>query len=259
LQASFVSRRQIIVAEVARAARGRLGAAGPGWEARLIDALVNELRGARASFTRELEKILRQVERTRPDGDLIQEVLSGLRLQCLPCVAEDPIARDRMEEALHDARVFAAAFGSEAVASRIRLERDRVHAFQRALRAAMISGFTEVSRVCAAAFPGFGIEACVVAALGRAGDVASEARVVIGFGPGGKIAANEPIALDALPSHELLERSGRTQMLLPIVYRSQPLGAALVSVVTLDAMFLEDLRDAFSTVLMVRAMKAGSG
>jgi sigma-B regulation protein RsbU (phosphoserine phosphatase) len=259
LQASFVTRRQIIIAEVARAARGRLGAAGAGWETRLIDALLNELRGARASFMREFEKVLRQVERTRPDGDLIQEVLSGLRLQSLPCVAQDPIARDRLEEALHDARVFASAFGSEAVASRTRHERDRTHAFQRALRAAMISSATEVSRACAAALPEFGIEACVVAALTKPGDVKSEARAVIGFGPGGKLATSEPIALDALPSHELLERSGRTLMLVPILHRSQPLGAALISVVTLDAMFIEDLRDAFSAVLMVRSMKAGAG
>ena len=259
LQSSFVSRRQIIVAEVARAARGRLGAAGAGWETRLIDALLNELRGVRASFTREFEKVLRQVERTRPDGDLIQEVLSGLRLQCLPCVAEDPIARDRLEEALHDARVFASAFGTEALASRIRHERDRANAFQRALRTAMISGPAEVSRVCATALPEFGIEACVVAALSKPGDVKSDARVVIGFGPGGKLANAEPIALDALPSHELLERSGRTQVLLPILHRSQPLGAALVSVVSLDALFIEDLRDAFSAVLMVRSLKAGSG
>lgn len=257
-QASFVTRRQIIIAEVARAARGRLGAAGAGWETRLIDAMLNELRGVRASFTREFEKVLRQVERTRPDGDLIQEVLSGLRLQSLPCVAQDPIARDRLEEALHDARVFASAFGSEAMASRIRHERDRTNAFQRDLRAAMISGTTEVAKVCAAALPAFGIEACVVAALTKPGEVKSEARVVLGFGPGGKLATTEPIALDALPSHELLERSGRTQMLLPILYRSQPLGVALISVVTLDAMFIEDLRDAFSAVLMVRGMKAGT-
>lgn len=259
LQASFVSRRQIIVAELARAARGRLGAAGPGWEGRLIDALLNELRGIRASFTREFERILRRVERSRPDGDLIQEVLSGLRLQSLPCVAADPIARDRLEEALHDARVFASAFGNEALASRIRHERDRSNAFQRALRGAMITGAAEVSRVCAAALPEFGIEACVVAALSQPGNVKSEARVVIGFGPGGKLASTEPIALDALPSHELLERSGRTQLLLPIVHGSEPRGVALISIVSLDSTFLEDLRDAFAAVLVVLAMKAGSG
>jgi hypothetical protein len=82
---------------------------------------------------------------------------------------------------------------------------------------------------------------------------------VIGFGPGGKLASTEPIALDALPSHELLERSGRTQLLLPIVHGAEPRGVALISIVSLDSTFLEDLRDAFAAVLVVLAMKAGSG
>lgn len=254
LQASFVHRRQIIVAELARAARGHLGAAGSGWESRLIDALLNELRGLRTSFTSEVAKTLQKLERTRVDGDLIQEVLSGLRLQSLPCVAEDPVARDRLEEALHEARVFAASFATEAAASRNRRERDRRALFHRALRSAMFASANDVSRVCAAALPRFGVEACVVAALTKPGDVGGEARVAFGFGPGGKLAVSEPIRLAALPSHELLERSGRTAVLFPIVLQAQPLGAALVSVGHLDGHLIEDLADAFAAVLMVRTL-----
>ena len=260
LQASFVHRRQIIVAEVARAARGRLGSAGAGWESRLIDGLLNELRGDRGSFTRELEKVLRLIERSRPDGEVIQDVLTGLRLQSLPCVEQDATARDRLEEALHDARTVAAAFATEATASRNRHERDRASSFQRALRDAMFSGGKQLSQVCALTMPELGVEACVVAAFSKAGDLASEARVAFGFGPGGKLAVAEPIAIDALPSHELLERSGRTQVLFPILHRAQPLGVALVSLIALDGALLEDLRDTFGAVLMVHSMKrAGVG
>jgi hypothetical protein len=55
-----------------------------------------------------------------------------------------------------------------------------------------------------------------------------------------------------LPSHELLERSGRTHVLFPIVMRAQPLGVALVSIGQLDGALLEGLREAFAAVLMVR-------
>jgi hypothetical protein len=123
----------------------------------------------------------------------------------------------------------------------------------------MFAGGSELSVVCAAAMPQFGIEACVVAAFANAGDLASETRVVFGFGPGGKLALPQAIALPELSSHELLERSGRTQVLLPIVHGTQPLGVALVSIITLDGALLEDLSDTFAAVLMVNLMRRAAG
>jgi DNA-binding LacI/PurR family transcriptional regulator len=85
VETSFVQRRQIILAEMMRSARGSFGAAGGGWERRLLDALVRELRsGEPGGFQRSLEQTLRKTERTRTSARTAQEVLSALRAQSLP-------------------------------------------------------------------------------------------------------------------------------------------------------------------------------
>jgi hypothetical protein len=43
-------------------------------------------------------------------------------------------------------------------------------------------------------------------------------------------------------------------VLLPVVLRGRPLGAALISVISLDGAMLEDLRDSFAAVLMVNLL-----
>ncbi len=260
MEAAFVQRRQIILAELARAATGRLGAAGSSWEDRLLDALLVELRGTdKASFPRALERLLIRVERSGVETAVIQDVLTALRRQTLPCVGSDPQSRNRLEEAFHDARVFAAAFGEQVEKSRSHGALERLKTMNSALRSAMFGSASELSRVVASHLPGLGIEACVVAELSADTGPESSARVLFGHGPGGKLASAETIPLRALPAHGLLERSGRTQVLLPIVLRGEPLGVMLVSVVTIDGSLLEELRDTFGAVLGVNSLTRAAG
>jgi DNA-binding LacI/PurR family transcriptional regulator len=255
IEASFVQRRQVILAELARAGGGRLGAAGSGWESRLLDALLVQLRGADpASFARALEQMLIRVERSDVEAGVIQAMLTALRRQALTCASGDRVARERLEEALHDARVFAAAFSEQAEMSRSHSALERLKAMHGALRSAMFGGGPELSRMVASHLPELGIEACVVAELSGPSEPESSARVLFGFGPGGKLAADETIAVGALPAHGLLAHSGRTQVLMPIVLRGEPLGVMLASVVTVDGARLEELRDLFGTALRVNAL-----
>jgi hypothetical protein len=85
VETSFVQRRQIILAEAMRAARGTFGAAGSGWEGRLLDALIAELRrGEPGGFHRALEQILRKIERARADARVVQ----GAGPRGVACLAE---------------------------------------------------------------------------------------------------------------------------------------------------------------------------
>jgi DNA-binding LacI/PurR family transcriptional regulator len=255
IEASFVQRRQIILAELARAGGGQLGAAGSGWESRLLDALLVELRGGDpASFTRALGQILIRVERSGVKASVMQEMLTALRRQALPCVRGDRDARDRLEDALHDARVFAAAFSEQAELSRNHGALERLKAMNAALRSAMFGGGPELSRMVASHLPSLGIEACVVAELCEPSGPESSARVLFGFGPGGKLGAEQTIALRALPLHGLLARGGRAQVLMPIVLGGEPLGAMLASVVSIDGGLLEELGDLFAAALRVNAL-----
>jgi hypothetical protein len=254
VETSFVQRRPLILAEVVRASQGRFGPAGAGWEARLIDALVGELRsGESGGFLRALEHCLRRLEFGRGDVSAVQDVLSALRRQSLPCVATDTAARQRLEQALHDARAAAAAFSAQLDATRVRDAVERFKRFERRARVAMLSRPGELSNVAAEELPALGIEACVVASFTRPDETGGPMRILFGFGRSGGRARTETTQLRQLPLHPLLERASRALVVLPVTLETKPLGVAVVSVSNVDGTLLEDLRDFMATVLGVAA------
>jgi DNA-binding LacI/PurR family transcriptional regulator len=260
VETSFVERRQIILAEVMRAARGTFGAAGSGWEGRLLDALIAELRrGEPGGLHRALERILRKIERARADARIAQEVLTAIRVQSLPCVASEPTMRARLEDAVHEARVVASAFTAQSEALRAREASGRVRRFESRVRGLMFDSLPALAEVAAEELSTLGIETALLAELSPSGDPNHPARVVFGFGPSGRRAGGEEIALRSLPHHPLFERSGRALALLPVVLDRRPLGALLISVSTLDGALFEDLREFFSTVLGVSQLRRKTG
>src|SRR5262249_23062257 len=127
IEAAFVQRRQIIVAEMARAARGGFMSAGSGWESRLLDAPGAEIRGdVTRPLARVLAQALRRIEHARADARPMQDVLTALRSQSLCCVEGDAAARDRFEDALHAARIALGAVIAQAAANRARESIERL-------------------------------------------------------------------------------------------------------------------------------------
>ncbi|MEN9577807.1 MAG: hypothetical protein RJA70_816 [Pseudomonadota bacterium] len=251
--ASFVDRRQVILAEVVRASRGTFGGAGAGWESRLLDALIAELRGSeRGIFTRSLHQSLSKLDRAGVDADAVQEVLSALRRQSLACVASDRVARGKLEDILHDARVFASAIVGHAQAARTRALGVRFRELRSAFRARMFGAAAGLSRVLADNLPPLGVEACLVAALETPDDISSPAESLFGFGPSGRLAPAERFALHALPSHPLLEQTLRTLVLLPLVFDGQTMGAAVLAVRTLNGGILDELMELFAVATRAR-------
>jgi hypothetical protein len=112
-----------------------------------------------------------------------------------------------------------------------------------------------LSAALARHLPRFGIQAVVVAALDSAGDVQGKARVVFGFGMQGKLAQVESIKLAELPLHSFMERSGQTQLFMPITGRGQALGAAIMSATAFDGVVLDDLCDLFAMLIQVSAFR----
>jgi hypothetical protein len=250
VESSFVQRRQMILAEMARAAAGRFGAAGSGWEARLLDALIVELRGAAGStFYRAVEQTLQKLERTPVDGVSLQDVLTALRRQALPCVAGVAAARDRLEDAVHEARVLIAVSSEELSGRRARSMREMERSFESALRSVLFAGAAELSRVASERLPDFGIDACVVAALAAPGDVKSTARVLFGFGPRGQLTSEEDTPLHLLPRHRLLDSTGRVSVALPLVAFGAALGAMVLTTTRPPDHELDDLAEFLGTAL----------
>jgi len=250
VESSFMQRRQAILAEMARAAAGRLGAAGSGWETRLLDALLVELRSARTStLYRALEQVLQKLERAAVDGSVVQDVLSALRRQSLPCVAAAADARERLEDALHEARVLTSVWSEEASRHRAQSARELERTLQSALRAVLFAGPAELSRVAAERLPDLGIDACAVAGFEEPGNATGGARLLFGFGSGTQITASEPVVLALLPTHPLFENGGRTVVALPLEAAGRAVGVALVSLGKAPGHELEELREFLGTAL----------
>jgi sigma-B regulation protein RsbU (phosphoserine phosphatase) len=188
---SFSQSRPVAIAELARAARGHFGAAGRGWEERLFDALVADVRDKRqALFNRALEALMRKVERSATHANIVQDVLSALRRQLLPCV--DSAMRDRLEEVLGAARVFAGALSAQLETNRRQRAANQVREFRMSLLAALFEGRDSLSRAAAETLPALGVNAAVVTSLAAPGDIASDASVLFDFGSTGAPAPVEP-------------------------------------------------------------------
>ncbi len=255
---SFVQRRQLIRAELVRTSRGLLGAAGRDWEERLVDSLIAELRGGqRGQLNRALGQLLRKVQLAVLSGGVVQELITALRAQSLPCV-DDPETRSHLEALLHDARSYAASFASAALTEGARREADKQRAFQSALRKATFGPDAELSKVAADHLPEFGVASAVVAALETPDRVDGPARLLMGFGPAGRIARHERTTLRALVRHPLIERVGRTLIMLPVVAEGQALGVVLLSTRRIEGVFLEDLADSLAAVIRSKSNESWS-
>ncbi len=250
VEASFAEQRHVILAEVARAAAGHLDAAVSGWEVPLVDGLIGELSHQNVqSFHGTLEQLLQKFDRAPLNGAVLQEVLTALRAQSLPCVAGVPRVRDRLEDVLHEARVVVSAFCEEAAERRARAARERQRNFERAMRSALLSDTARRSQAAAETLPELGVEACVVAALERPNDSAGRARVLFGFNARDRIAESSLMPFRRLPAHPMLEQSRRMVVALPLVAFGQALGAAVVTTTGAGDDALEHVREFLGTEL----------
>lgn len=250
VEISFVQRRHAILAEMSRAAEGRFGAAGSGWEARLLDALIGDLRMAGStSFLRAFEQSLHKLARDPIDVVVLQDLLTALRRQALPCVSSVPGARDKLEDALHDARVLASVFSEEVGKRRARITRERQRVFEQGLRSVLFSDAAHRSAVAAESLPAFGVDACVIAAITRPDAFGNDARVLFGFGSRDRITTEAATRLAALPAHTVFGGTSRTQVALPLTAGGQALGMAVVATSKPPDEELEGLREFLSTAL----------
>jgi DNA-binding LacI/PurR family transcriptional regulator len=106
-EAALLRRREIVLAEMARAARGGLSGAGHNWPERLLSAFSSEIRGETpGSFVRAFEDVLRGLSSAGGDPAIANEVVSALRTRMLRCLTKDSEQRARAEELFHKVRIL---------------------------------------------------------------------------------------------------------------------------------------------------------
>ena len=251
-EVALMQRRQLIGAELSRAGQGSFGAAGSDWESALLSALIEEMRdGNQGALSNRMQRLLLKLEQAGSDLAAAPGVLSTLRAQVLACVTTNPVARDRLEDAIADAQRLTTGMLLQAAVSMTRSAMSRARVLSRQVHEEMFGHAEAVSRALAEHLPGLGVDACVVASLLES-EPGYLGQVCFGFGPGKGHPSPEALPLTRLIEHPLVEAS-RTLFLLPVALRSEALGIAVFSVTTQLAQsdLLEALRELFATVLKV--------
>jgi DNA-binding LacI/PurR family transcriptional regulator len=166
----LIERRSTITANLARAASGRLAGVA-GWEAKLLDALGEEVSGTRGgAFLRELEKLSRRTIAQGRDPSALQDLVTTVRLQAVECAAIEPEIRPEIEDLMQDARLLVTRLASDA-------SRDRQDAASSHLRSVTKACLALVGTADAARLaheldehlPALGIEAFSITRLRQVG------------------------------------------------------------------------------------------
>ena len=252
---SLVLPRQRILAGLERAARGALEGVEPGWGDRLLDAVAQQLEGPTDdTLALGVDQLLRHWDPESVDGSVMQDVLSVIRREVLACVGDDHASRARLEAAIHEARVAAALGVGEAIESKWKRQAELFDRFEHVAHRAMFQPSVLLGELLQQPLAALGVEACVVAALDRPGDVPGEATVLFAVGAGAP-SSGETTPLWALPQHQALQHRGHALILLPLCADRLPLGAAVLAVSHIDGALLEELRAWFGALVRVAALR----
>ena len=106
-QAALIERRQIMLAELARGARGQFGMLGRGWEAQLLSTLTQDILGAEGTFQSGFDDLIERCLHARIDIDACHDVLTIMRRHLMACLASDAVRRKRADQVLDEARISA--------------------------------------------------------------------------------------------------------------------------------------------------------
>jgi phosphoserine phosphatase RsbU/P len=102
----LLDRQKTLLSEMRLGSHGQLDRLGKGWEARLLSALVDELKGRSVdAFRVEFDAALGRVIETRGDLTVFHEVVSVLWRHLIPCVLAEPALRTALEGLLDGARL----------------------------------------------------------------------------------------------------------------------------------------------------------
>jgi DNA-binding LacI/PurR family transcriptional regulator len=254
----FMRHREEILSQLSVAA-GDVYAGVPRWRERLVDLFMDQVRGiAAADFLSCVGQLLRHTMLER-QGETwrFHNVLSAMRLHCLPCVAGDPAQWARAEDLLQTARTLTGEAVLRGQAKRL-LSADQEHLStnQLGLQLGEARDESDFDAALQAAARELGIgRLAVVEFLGWDGASPAVARV-FSFTevPQRRRAASLGVAFPCtrlLPVDEWLEGEVRNWVALPLFYRSEPLGYLLAELGLYDGKAYESLRVHLSAALWV--------
>lgn len=252
LEASLIQRRDLVLAEMSRAARGAFSGPGRGWEVRLFNALQDEFRGQTGSFRSAFDLLLEQVLATEGDVSAGNAIISAIRKQLTLSAANNPEHLRRIESLLHDARSLTSNIVERAEAqNRISIQRQARLLTDASTEMLSASTVEELANSMAAELPRLGIPSASICAYSPADR--SQAQLIAGFGRFGVAYKTDDSAF--FPATRLLPEeldAGQKQeflVILPLQKGDEPLGFAVLQMAQVEGYVYEVLGRVFGTAL----------
>jgi phosphoserine phosphatase RsbU/P len=248
-EAALLKKREHIVLDLTRVARGSFAAAGADWADRLLNALVSDLRNQDPSgFVGAFDTVLERLIARKVDLNLCDEVLSVLRARVVPLLRSDRARSERADDLFHVCRLAT----SHAIQRSLMRERLHLGRWSVALNAtctalASSTDATELEACALERLPGLGIQSCSVAVY-EAGDEAA-ARMLFAYDASGSI--RPPSGLfdrNLLIPGGLAPAKQSSLVVLPLVHRGRNLGHVILEL---------DLHQAFAYGAIAEAMSVG--
>jgi sigma-B regulation protein RsbU (phosphoserine phosphatase) len=251
---ALIRRRQHILADMARAARGEFGPAGAQWDARLLNAVGEQVRGdSPDAFVRAYDDLLRRLVAAGSDLSVCNDVISALRVRLVRCIS-DPKARTQAEDFFHEARIMTTnALEGVQVGRRLRAWSDA--------RALMLAGAAivssrdmgELARAVRDHLPGAGIHRCFIVRF-EAGPGGHEvARVVLIEKP--DVRKSDPtmsatyLGVDVLAQVVLPGTDEHAFAVFPTMFGGKERGVVVLELGAVEGYGYETMRQVFTAAL----------
>lgn len=255
-EAMLVSRRQRVLAELARAARGGLTHAGANWEARLVSTVAEELRGEKIGTTVKLFEgmVVGLVERGS-DIAVCHDVLDCLRNEMLACLHKEPERRATAEDLFQDIRLVI----GKTVERLLGGNRLRLQHWARQLStvgANLIGTFdlVELHSAVAANFPLLGIASCHIVTYAGDQRPSDLGRLVLSYDShaGQEPPSNREFATGELLPSEVMRNSHqlRNFVVAAVFFKHEVMGYVLFEFDVALTFAYEAIRDLISAALM---------
>ena len=247
--------RRSQILEAMREPVGGLDGIPAGWDERLLDALLAELKGGSASFAVHVNGLLEEVKRAGAAGNPLRQAMSSLRNELIPCLASDPVMRSIAEDLLQEARALVGDATEHAEAQqRLMIER-RTRALSEA--AELLSAAFDLESLGNAlteCLPRLDVPSAFIVMDDET--AASVPHVAFAHDPG-----RSQAVLDDLRD-AIVERAGIPEGLLPrdrayavvvepLFFKEDPLGYAIIEMGPKEAHTYESLRVRISGALKV--------
>jgi sigma-B regulation protein RsbU (phosphoserine phosphatase) len=248
-EAALLMKREHIILELTRVARGSFAAAGADWADRLLNALVADLRGHEpSSFVSAFDTLIERLLQRNVDLNLCDEVLGALRSRVVPLLRSDRARSERAEDLFHVCRLAT----SHAIQRGLMRERLHLGRWSLALNAtctalASSANVAELESRALEGLPGLGIRSCAVALYEPNNDDA--ARLLLGYDADGvSLGSRASFDRTLIVPHGVASTERTSRVVLPLVSRTRNVGHVILEL---------DLRQAFAYGAIAEALSVG--